>query len=262
MSDQSPPSKPKPGSLRDRIAAFEKPLGSAAPAQAPVPRPKPGGSSWKPKSQFPPTFPSASDASSDKKPNSMSASDVKESIQTGGTLKERMAALQNRGGFGAPPPPVVPKPLTEKPKWKPPPVVAPVDKDDDDDESHDIDPAKLVPPVVKSTSDEKSADENIEEQSSGRDQVEGEEAVAVDPEAEEKQRRAAIAARMARLGGARVGMAPMFGRPPSVKKPEHVDEPTLPSKLETSADKTTDEDASQKAEATTDGMLPSQPNYA
>ncbi|KAG6898402.1 hypothetical protein C0992_004113 [Termitomyces sp. T32_za158] len=236
----SPSSKPKPGSLRDRIAAFENSSSVAAPAPAPVPRPKPGGSSWKPKSQFPPTFPSTSDVSSDKKPSSMSASDAKESIQTGGTLKERMAALQNRSGFGAPPP-------VEKPKWKPPPAVAPVDKDDDDNDkesSHDIDPAKLVPPVRKSSFDEMSADERTEENPTGSDQAEDEKAIAVDPEAEEKQRRAAIAARMARLGGARVGRAPMFGRPPSAKKSE-VDEP---SRFETRAERT-DEDGSQKAEA-------------
>lgn len=204
-------------------------------------------------------FPSASDVSSDKKPGSVSASDAKESIQTGGTVKERMAALQNRGAFGALPP-------VEKPQWKPPPVIAPVDKDDEDDESsHDIDPVKLVPPVRKSTSDEKSMDENPEEQAMGLDQAEGEDAVAVDSEEEEKQRRAALAARMARLGGARVGMAPMYGRPPSMNKPEHVDEPTVPSRLETPAEKTIDEDTSRKVEATpslsTDRMFPSRPNY-
>ena len=39
-----------------------------------------------------------------------------------------------------------------------------------------------------------------------------------DPEEEERQRRAAIAARMARLGGTRVGMGPpIFGLKPEVK---------------------------------------------
>ncbi|TFY73652.1 hypothetical protein EWM64_g10360, partial [Hericium alpestre] len=58
-----------------------------------------------------------------------------------------------------------------------------------------------------------------------------------DPEEEERARRAAIAARMARLGGARVGMAPpVFGRKPDVpakkpivqKKDEEGDVPTSP----------------------------------
>ncbi|KAG6902629.1 hypothetical protein C0995_014235 [Termitomyces sp. Mi166 len=243
MSDQPPPSKPKPGSLRDRIAAFEKSAGSAAPASAPVPRPKPGGLSWKPKSPSPPTSPSAADPSSDKRLGNMSASDAKESIKSGGTLKERMAALQNRGGFGAASP-VSPKPPMEKPKWKPPPVIAPVDKDDDDGEpSRGVDPVKLIPPVRESTSDEKSANEKDEEQLTSSDQAEGEEAAAVDPEEEEKQRRAAIAARMARLGGARVGMAPVFGRPSPAKKPEPIDEPTTPTKLETSAETSHKDDA-------------------
>ncbi|KAL0062306.1 assembly of actin patch protein [Marasmius tenuissimus] len=49
MSD--PPPKPKPGSLRDRIAAFEKApsSGSSPSGGAPPPRPKPGGLTWKPK---------------------------------------------------------------------------------------------------------------------------------------------------------------------------------------------------------------------
>jgi hypothetical protein len=50
--------------------------------------------------------------------------------------------------------------------------------------------------------------------------AEAEQAAEEDPEEAERQRRAAIAARMARLGGARVGMAPMFGGPPPIgKKP-------------------------------------------
>ena len=81
-----------------------------------------------------------------------------------------------------------------------------------------------------------------------------------DPEEEERQRRAALAARMARLGGARVGMGPpIFGRKPDVppkkiqreepkvveeevpkpvedqpKRAEHVDEETAATKEEVS----------------------------
>jgi hypothetical protein len=52
-------------------------------------------------------------------------------------------------------------------------------------------------------------------------QMQDEEAEQLDPEEEERQRRAAIAARMARLGGARVGMSPpVFGRKPSIKRTE------------------------------------------
>ncbi|KIJ64567.1 hypothetical protein HYDPIDRAFT_68010, partial [Hydnomerulius pinastri MD-312] len=130
MSDQSPPPKPKVGSLRDRIAAFEN-KGAASspqgPAAAPVPRPKPGGLQWKPKPPSPPPSPDRAQTVEKKVAGvgGMSASDAMESIGRGGTLKERMAALQGRGAFsGGAPPPMPPKP-TEKPKWKPPPVVSP-----------------------------------------------------------------------------------------------------------------------------------------
>ena len=46
-SDAPPPPKAKPGSLRDRIAAFEKKPDTSAPAP-PAPRPKPGGGAAKP----------------------------------------------------------------------------------------------------------------------------------------------------------------------------------------------------------------------
>jgi hypothetical protein len=137
-----------------------------------------------------------------------------------------MAALQGKGAFGGPPP-AAPKPALEKPKWKPPPVVA-APKDDDDDEEQPRKPLDLEG-IVKSPplehSEEKAAGEGEAKESNSN---EGEEAAEVDPEEEERQRRAAIAARMARLGGARVGMAPptVFGKrpPPPPKKRSSVSE--------------------------------------
>jgi hypothetical protein len=138
MSSSSSPPKPKPGSLRDRIAAFEqKPASSSAPP--PAPRPKPGNlSQWKPRS----SSPHDTQPANDRNDTSMSASDAKESITKAGSLKERMAALQGLGAFGggsaATPPP---KPA-EKPKWKPPPQVAiapPLAGDDEEGESADAD---------------------------------------------------------------------------------------------------------------------------
>lgn len=225
MSDQpSSPPKPKVSSLRDRIAAFEKPGGNAAPPPGPAtaPRPKPGGLQWKPKVPSPPSSPSAVDSgpSVERKTGGMSASDAKESIGKGGSLKERMAALQGRGGFGAPPP-VAPKPPLEKPKWKPPPVVAaPPPDEDEEGETHastEVETADVAAPSVKSPESEsvKSMSEEVE-----LSKEEGEEPGEADPEEEERQRRAAIAARMARLGGARVGMAPVYGAKPVNKKVE------------------------------------------
>jgi hypothetical protein len=150
----------------------------------------------------------------------MSASDAKESIGKGGSLKDRMAALQGKGAFGTPPP-VAPKPAVEKPKWKPPPVVAPIEDEHPPAESSTSPPPPSHPEQL--STDDVATDTHEETAPA----AEGEEQTEIDPEGEERQRRAAIAARMARLGGARVGMAPMFGRPPIAKKPGHVRAPSL-----------------------------------
>ncbi|KAI6030455.1 hypothetical protein F5J12DRAFT_800532 [Pisolithus orientalis] len=208
MSNESPPpTKPKPGSLRDRIAAFENKNAPAASAPgpgagvaAPVPRPKPGNLQWKPKPPSPPpTIPDQASKIAGVG-GGMSASDAKESISRGGTLRERMAALQGKGGFGAPAPPPVKPVAVEKPKWKPPPVVSPSPVDDEGvpgrASSQSPPYRRRVPPRPKEIGP------------------------ALDPEEEERQRRAAIAARMARLGGARIGMAPPIVAPkPVVRKP-------------------------------------------
>jgi len=146
----------------------------------------------------------------------MNASDAKESIGLGGSLKERMAALQGKGAFGALDggAPAPPKPATQKPKWKPPPAVSPPA----DEETPSSDTGIVVrspPPIVHKSSEDESTSADTEPTSA----PEGEEAEERDPEEAERQRRAAIAARMARLGGARVGMAPpVFGKKPSIKK--------------------------------------------
>ena len=243
MSDQpATPPKPKVGSLRDRIAAFEKSASAAAPAPAPAPRPKPAGfATWKPKVPSPPSSPpAASETPPDHAVSSslaaraggMSATDAKESITKAGSLKDRMAALQGKGAFGAPPP-TGPKPATEKPKWKPPPVVhAPVDDDNPSAEGTSIAAVverTLSPPTSigsREAHESHSSNDTEAEPSTSvsppiganDDNEDGD--AAADPVEEERQRRAAIAARMARLGGARVGMAPpVFGKKPPVRRP-------------------------------------------
>ncbi|KAH7908827.1 hypothetical protein BJ138DRAFT_309211 [Hygrophoropsis aurantiaca] len=221
MSDNSPPPKPKPGSLRDRIAAFEN-KGSAGPTgPPPAPRPKPAGLQWKPKLPSPPSSPgsSADNAQPVERKvagiGGMSASDAMESIGKGGSLKERMAALQGKGGFGGAPPPIAPKP-TEKPKWKPPPVVSPPPEDDEPETSVAREVSRSPPPAVEKRSEESESDvPDVLKDSEDADTSQP------DPEEEERQRRAAIAARMARLGGSRVGMGPpIFAPKPSSKKPQ------------------------------------------
>ncbi|KAJ7160201.1 hypothetical protein C8R46DRAFT_364672 [Mycena filopes] len=222
MSDTPPPPKPKPGSLRDRIAAFEKPSTARKSAPAPPPlRPKPAGAvSWKPKPPSPPadnaTFAAGTETEGGAVKSGgvggMSASDAKESIGRGGSLKDRMAALQGRGAFGAPAAPAAPVVGTGK-KWVPPPKPAV-------EEEEEV--VVAIPTRARVHDGEDKAEETPKEgDAEEKDKPEGEadgEAEA-DPEEEERQRRAAIAARMARLGGARVGMSPpIFGPKPVIKK--------------------------------------------
>lgn len=221
-----PPPK-KIGSLRDRIAAFENKTSTPAPAPAPAPRPKPAGHvSWKPRPASPPPVSDEPAQSEKKVTGAMSAADAKASIGAGGSLRERMAALQGRGGLTGPAPPVTPpKPTTEKPKWKPPPRVAspPLDEGEPRPESNPEHAASAEPKPTSEEGEQHSVDEEKAEGGAEEGTQEP------DPEEEERQRRAAIAARMARLGGARVGMAPpMFGRKPDVPKKPSVsktDEP-------------------------------------
>ncbi|KZV95458.1 hypothetical protein EXIGLDRAFT_672148 [Exidia glandulosa HHB12029] len=139
----------------------------------------------------------------------MSASDAKESIGRVGGLKERMAALQGKGGFGAPAPVSPPVPSAPKPAWKRP--VVPVEETAEDGA-----------PDVKPAAD---ADEQPEEHPAETEVDADGEPVEKSEEELERERRAALAAKMARLGGTRVGMAPVFGRapPPAVKpKPKQL----------------------------------------
>ncbi|KAG8214378.1 hypothetical protein J3R82DRAFT_9370 [Butyriboletus roseoflavus] len=221
MSDQSSPPKPKPGSLRDRIAAFET-KGGAAPAThpgPPPPRPKPGGLQWKPKPSSPPTSPDHPTAGERKPPSTagMSASDAMESIGRGGSLKERMAALQGKGGFGGLPPPVAPKPNVERPKWKSPPTVPLVSSEDESKEG------------IAHVDLNREGDAVAHEGDSGDP----------DPEEEEGQRRAAIAARMARLGGARFGLGPPIVAPKPVVRKSEPAPPALVAKDEMPVDQPT-----------------------
>jgi myosin tail region-interacting protein MTI1 len=212
MSDEQPTPQKKVGSLRDRIAAFEKQSTAQPAPPPPVPRAKPAGISWKPKQPSPPSSPSHNDVEQvtnivpGSRTGGMSAADARESIGQGGSLKERMAALQGKGAFGAPPPPTVPpKPATEKPKWKPPQPISSssplieADQQDPDSESVHAEAPQLSE-AVESTD---KAETKLE-----------------DPEEEERLRRAAITARLQRLGGSKIGMGPpILGAKPAVKKP-------------------------------------------
>ena len=230
MSDDSG-SKPKLGSLKDRIAAFnQQAAAQGSPPSRPPPNPKPVQWAWKQKqvevAGSPPPAPAPSSRSTDttspevdepanKKPG-MSASDAKESIK--GTLKERMAALQNQGGFGAgsPRPPIPEKPKPIKKPIVSPPIIS-------------SQPASSIPTEEQAATaavlpaEDGSATVTSIEPAEGEAKAEDE--VEEDEEEKERQRRAAIAARMARLGGTRLGMAPpVLGRPKSPSVQPSIDE--------------------------------------
>lgn len=190
MSDNPTPPK-KVGSLRDRIAAFEKPQASSSAPTPPPQRPKTGNlvGQWKPKQLAPPT----EDSDIDK--GGMSADDARHSISRVGGLKERMAALQGKGAFGAPADQSAPKapPLPSeqgKPRvWRtvvdlPPPAATTHDEYNND--------ATAIP-----FSDSAAKEESVDDDSEPKTE-----------EDLERERRAAIAARMAKLGGARVRTLP------------------------------------------------------
>lgn len=239
MADEN---APKPMSIKERMAAFQQ---AAQKPAAPPPRPaaKPTNWSWKQKqaaaaapAAVTPT-PSGSaetqvpqvaareipqvDERADRK-TGMSASDAQETIK-GQSLKERMAALQK--GFAAAPEPAPRPPVSEKPRvWKRPVVPASTD----DDGNNDVGVASPLPvslPPVRSPSYEQGNPVEGDpssppggEEAEPTSVPEGEEEE-VDEEEKERQRRAAIAARMAKLGGARVGMGPPVFRRPPVKSP-------------------------------------------
>lgn len=167
-----------------------------------------------------------------------------------------MAALQGRGAFGAPPPPpTAPKPVIERPKWKPPPPVASPPPDDHVEKdgvsrrspeilskSPDSLPAQPSTPTESEHDAPAAAVAAPEPEERGPDEV--------DPEDEERQRRATIAARMARLGGARVGMGPpVFGKVPVKPKPkaEPVEEEAKPVEVVSPPPSSGDDEALKSA---------------
>ncbi|KAH7096416.1 hypothetical protein BKA62DRAFT_510528 [Auriculariales sp. MPI-PUGE-AT-0066] len=261
MSDSAPAKKV--GSLRDRIAMFDKkPEADVAPAPASAPGgPRGKLGAWKPKpierepvasneglnKSEPSTTVGASSStreSNDSTPavapersgsKGMSAADARESITKGGamSMKERMAALSGRGGFGGPPPP---GPATPKSAFK----RAPASHDGEEDPSPEpgvvdnVDEGNVV-----TTSHEAFEGALSEEEAEGEPVEKSEEEL-------ERERRAAIAARMARLGGTRVGIAPAFGRPavPTSSKPAR----------KPSNDSAPEQKHSQEAPTTTDAV--------
>jgi hypothetical protein len=233
MSEPQPTSKP--GSLRDRIAAFESKATTAKTTTTSSPpsiRPKPNPVVWKPRPSSPsPEGPNnhGSGTTGAISAGGMSASDAKESITRAGGLRERMAALQGKGAFGGPPPVAAakpPLPQGEKPRWRPPPkvIVPPSPLEEKEGAEKERAPEPVVPssPPADLSSAPLGGDAEMKEEKEEKEEAD-----------DEANRRAALAARMARLGGARVGLA---APAPLSKKPDVANKPSPATAVTSEAD--------------------------
>ena len=227
MSDQWPPPASKPGSLRDRVAAYENKRSTSASKGPPISSPELVSLQRKPR----PPSPSVawdnvhSSGCETQSTRGTSAVDAMESIGRSGSLRERMVALQGKGAFGSAPPPTAPKPSIERPeRGRLPSVPAPVtSRDESKEATRGVDAsgreASRSPPprTAASLSPERQGTASHEEislvQGDGGDRG---------TEEEERQHRAVIAVHMSRLGGAKVGTGP------PIVAPRHVIRESLP----------------------------------
>lgn len=265
--------KPKIGSLKDRIKQFEASSSASSSGPTPPPlRPKPATlGQWKPKPLDPPSpnkqtsFEIADNSTHAKEDDSqgtgMSATDAMESISKGGgTLKERMAALQGKGAFGNPAAASTAPPLPSnegKPRvWRaspapplqPKPVVEITPTDTPVDESHEA--TELTNPEVSVSS---PADNDPRKPNDATQHEEGQPGTEED---EEREKRAAIAARMARLGGAKLGMPIGFGVPTKgLSKPTTPATPTNPAAAESEDGDATESTSSRPRQTTLNTAL-------
>ncbi|OCF54822.1 hypothetical protein L486_07477 [Kwoniella mangroviensis CBS 10435] len=266
-------SPPRPQSMKDRLAFFA--AAQDKPAPPPI-KPKPlggaGGLTWsqrqklrqeqeakereanpQPEPQSPPqptpapsqpattSSTSTEEKKKEEEGKGMSAADALSSITKGGSLKERMAALQGHGAFGGtseskPTPP----PVSSGKVWKRPPAPpAPEPEAEEDAEAEGLSSTDK-PENAKSPPAVEGGEPLAEAEGQGVSEEEGEE----DEEEKEKARRAAIAARMAKLG-ARGPMGMMAPAKPT-RKPTKEDtaspaeekaEPALPTAPATTGEK-------------------------
>ena len=234
MTDESSPPR-KIGSLRDRIAAFEKQSSTSNTLSNPPPiRPKPGSISWKPKQPSPPPSPRDEDkgcATPAKSPTS-GADAIEGGDERRASLKERIAALQGNGPFSlANPPPrpttekpkfepprkPPPRPTSKKPKWDPPPkpVTSPSPTTEEPPANFE---AVIRSPPLGTEPAETPVEQPAESTERGGKGGETKD----DSEGEERQQRAATAAHPQQLGGARKAPPVVASKPP-------ISRPSFPS---------------------------------
>jgi len=232
-----PPIKPKPAAggltwsqrqkLRQEQEAKERESGgdstsapvstpsAAAAASAPAPAPAATESA----TQQAPVSPIKKTKEGD---SGLSAADAQSSISKGGSLKERMAALQGAGAFGSPASKPTPPPKPSGKVWSRPAAPEPAEEEDEEGSGPPADRAAL----------ESLKTPTAEEDDPIAASAEGDEPEEQTEEEQEKARRAAIAARMAKLG-ARGPMGMARAAPPKpARKPTREAVPTASSPVD------------------------------
>lgn len=252
--------EPSAQSFRDRLAAFNK---AAAPPPIPKPLPKPSNLVRRPymdKPAVPPPKPAAPlSADTATPPATPASSNVPEVVEPSkeaevprrsvGSLRDRITALQSVPMPGMPgvpgrPPPRLPKktPTSEE------------EMDDGSSAADDVatpssevaspivekEPTPSTPSAGIPDNDDVAAPANVDDSEEAEEQPEPTE------EEKELQRRQALAQRMAALGGARIGLAPLPKRaappkrrpPPAEPKAEETEQSISPLSSST-ADETT-----------------------
>ncbi|WVF68909.1 hypothetical protein IAT40_003682 [Kwoniella sp. CBS 6097] len=262
-------SPPRPQSMKDRLAFFAAAAQTKAPPPPIKPKPATGGLTWSQRQKLrqeqeakereeggssaataPSSHPAAAPAAAplistssepaaaasndekdEKEGTGMSAADALSSISKGGSLKERMAALQGHGAFGGgnaggsaekPPPPVSSGKVWKRPPAPPAPEpeLEPESETDLPTESRQPKPEKEL--SAGSESLKSPVTEEGDALAKEGAEHEGEQEEEEDEEEKEKARRAAIAARMAKLGA----RGPMGMMPPGPAPPKPARKPT------------------------------------
>lgn len=171
----------------------------------------------------------------------MSAADAQASITKGGSLRERMAALQGAGAFGSP---GAEKPAPPKPSgkvWSRPTAPEPeVTPEADAEGGEGAEPARVKSPQGEEGDPLAAAGDE------GAAEGEGEE----DEEAKEKARRAAITARLAKLGArGPLGLPPPMAPKPVRKQTKEVVSETTGDAAPSKVDEKTPEVAAGQADS-------------
>ncbi|WVR06418.1 hypothetical protein IAU60_003449 [Kwoniella sp. DSM 27419] len=243
VADDSPQ---KPQSMKDRLAFFAAAQNKAAASPPPLkPKPATGGLTWSQRQKLrqeqeakdreaaedaapatsggsapattagPAAAVPSTEETSKEEGKGMSAADALSSISKGGSLKDRMAALQGSRAFGGssgndesekPPPAATGKVWKRPPAPEPEPEMGSAETAGVHGEDKGDEPASVTHNVASSSTEAEDGSQNaaVVGQEGAGDEEE-------DEEEKEKARRAAIAARMAKLGA----RGPMGMMPPA-----------------------------------------------